>query len=193
VTNPIGRIKDVATETLKVPAHVAGAAVGLARSATHKATGVVSSLMEGQGGDGGQGADGGQRADGGQGSGGTGQGPDQSAAQEAAARRAAAEDAVREADIVAAELADQVAEKVRASPDEPVNVTEELGLDPSPVAKRKPRKSAARKPVTSIDAEADPSDVDATPADLAAAAPAAAGEANDGGSDDERPVGQPMS
>ncbi|HWJ67197.1 MAG TPA: hypothetical protein VNT31_10995 [Nocardioides sp.] len=53
------------------------------------------------------------------------------------------------------------------SPDEPVNVTEELGLDPSPVATpRKPRKPA-EKPVTGIDAAADPADVDVTPADVA--------------------------
>lgn len=57
--------------------------------------------------------------------------------------------------------------EVEVSPDRPVNVTEELGLDPSPVAKpKRPRKQPA-KPVTSIDAEADPSEVDVTPADVA--------------------------
>lgn len=55
------------------------------------------------------------------------------------------------------------------SPDEPVNVTEELGLDPAPVEKPKPKKAATPEPVTSIDAEADPSDVDVTPADVAKA------------------------
>lgn len=54
--------------------------------------------------------------------------------------------------------------------DEPVNVIEELGLDPAPVAKPKPaRKPARKKAVTKIDAAADPSHVDATPADMAKA------------------------
>jgi len=52
-----------------------------------------------------------------------------------------------------------------SSPDEPVNVTEELGLDPAPVAK--PRKEPAPPPVTGIDAQADPDHVDVTPADIA--------------------------
>lgn len=51
---------------------------------------------------------------------------------------------------------------------EPVNVTEELGLDPAPVEKPKVAKKAPkRRPVTKIDAAADPSTVDATPADVA--------------------------
>lgn len=54
-------------------------------------------------------------------------------------------------------------------PDEPVNVTEALGLDPSPVAKPRKRRTTA-KPVTGIDADADASAVDATPADNADAA-----------------------
>jgi hypothetical protein len=53
------------------------------------------------------------------------------------------------------------------SPDEPVNVTEELGLDPAPVAKPRPRRTPAPPPVTDIDAQADPAHVDATPADIA--------------------------
>lgn len=53
------------------------------------------------------------------------------------------------------------------SPDEPVNVTEELGLDPSPVATPKKPRKPAEKPVTGIDAAADPADVDVTPADVA--------------------------
>ncbi|WP_235736474.1 hypothetical protein [Nocardioides alcanivorans] len=44
---------------------------------------------------------------------------------------------------------------------EPVNVVEELGLDPAPFDKPKPN--------TTIDAAADPSAVDATPADVARA------------------------
>lgn len=57
--------------------------------------------------------------------------------------------------------------QVDVSPDRPVNVTEELGLDPSPVAKPKRPRKQPEKPVTSIDAEADPSDIDVTPADVA--------------------------
>ncbi|KRF11369.1 hypothetical protein ASG90_16570 [Nocardioides sp. Soil797] len=57
-----------------------------------------------------------------------------------------------------------------SSPPEPVNVTEKLGLDPAPVQKVKPpRKKSPKKPATRIDAAADPSDVDATPADVAKA------------------------
>jgi hypothetical protein len=55
----------------------------------------------------------------------------------------------------------------RISPDQPVNVTEELGLDPAPVAKPRPRTTPAPPPVTGIDAQADPRHVDATPADIA--------------------------
>ncbi len=44
----------------------------------------------------------------------------------------------------------------------PVNVVEELGLDPAPVDT-----PAAPTPITSIDAQADPDQVDATPADVA--------------------------
>jgi len=46
----------------------------------------------------------------------------------------------------------------------PVNVTEELGLDPAPVAER-----PQDRPLTSIDEAADPDAVDATPADIAGA------------------------
>ncbi|GAA3518262.1 hypothetical protein [Nocardioides daeguensis] len=53
------------------------------------------------------------------------------------------------------------------SPDEPVNVTEELGLDPAPVSKPRPRTTPAPPPVTDIDAQADPDHVDVTPADIA--------------------------
>lgn len=47
-------------------------------------------------------------------------------------------------------------------PDRPVNVTEELGLDAAPVTRPK-----APKPLTDIDAQADPDNVDVTPADIA--------------------------
>ncbi len=44
----------------------------------------------------------------------------------------------------------------------PVNVVEELGLDPAPVDT-----PASARPITSIDAQADPEHVEATPADVA--------------------------
>lgn len=60
-----------------------------------------------------------------------------------------------------------IPKKTARRPD-PVNVTEELGLDPAPVEKTARSKKAPRtKPITDIDAAADPSAVDATPADLA--------------------------
>lgn len=154
-SNPIGLIKDVAVETLKVPASVAGAAVGLAKGATHKATGVVTSLLDSHGD-----AKGDTKGD----TKGDGKHADEAGGRGSAPVR----DAVTRTTEDVAEQASKVAEKVHASPDEPVNVTEELGLDPSPVAKAKPaRKASARKPVTKIDRDADASTVDATPADLA--------------------------
>src|SRR3546814_5418593 len=59
------------------------------------------------------------------------------------------------------------ADALEIDPDEPVNVTEELGLDPSPIAKPKRKKAPAKKPATKIDAAADTSQVTATPADVA--------------------------
>ena len=59
--------------------------------------------------------------------------------------------------------------EVEITPDQPINVTEELGLDPSPVAKPKRPRKQPEKPVTAIDAQADPSEVDVTPADVAEA------------------------
>jgi hypothetical protein len=62
------------------------------------------------------------------------------------------------------------------SPDKPVNVTKELGLDAAPVAKPAPAAKADKgdKPLTSIDAAADVSHVEATPADIAPAVKKAA-------------------
>lgn len=52
--------------------------------------------------------------------------------------------------------------QVDIDPETPVNVVDELGLDPAPVDR-----SGEPKPVTGIDAAADPDHVDATPADVA--------------------------
>ena len=51
-------------------------------------------------------------------------------------------------------------------PPEPVNVVEELDLDPAPVDEPV-ASSDAPEPVTGIDAQADPDTVDVTPADVA--------------------------
>ena len=50
-----------------------------------------------------------------------------------------------------------------SEPPTPVNVVEELGLDPAPVDDT----ADADEPITSIDAQADPEHVEATPADVA--------------------------
>ncbi len=133
--NPLGKIKDVATDTLKLPVAVAGSAVGLAKSATGKATGAVSALVGG----------------------GEQQSPTHGDDQAPPVPT----------DVEPEPEAPEEPPHVDIDPDEPVNVTEELGLDPAPVTKPKPRKKAAPKPVTAIDAQADPSDVDVTPADIA--------------------------
>ena len=59
----------------------------------------------------------------------------------------------------------------KVSATEPVNVTEELGLDPAPVAEPKSTTATpeSNEPVTTIDAKADTDHVEATPADLAKA------------------------
>lgn len=134
--NPLGMIKDVAVESLKLPVGAAGTAVGLARgaasagrtagvqvtrTATDLTTDAVTSLVGGRHG----------------------------------STLTPAPDATVPAP-----------EPGTARRPEPVNVTEELGLDPAPVDKPKPARKAARKPVTRVDAEADPSTVDATPADV---------------------------
>ena len=134
--NPLGKIKDVATDTLKLPVAVAGSAVGLAKSATGKATGAVSALVGG--------------------------------GEQHHSPTHGDDQAPPVPTDVEPEPAEQPEQPhVDIDPDEPVNVTEELGLDPAPVTKPKPRKKAAPKPVTAIDAQADPSDVDVTPADIA--------------------------
>jgi hypothetical protein len=59
---------------------------------------------------------------------------------------------------------DTVAPQAAEDSPRPVNVTEELGLDPAPVERpREPRPV----PVTEIDAQAEPGLVESTPADVA--------------------------
>ena len=50
---------------------------------------------------------------------------------------------------------------------EPVNVVEELGLDPAPVDEPAGGTTDGDEPLTTIDAQADPEAVDVTPADVA--------------------------
>lgn len=147
--NPIGKIKDVAVETLKVPAAVAGSAVGLAKTATDRAAGAVGSLVGGQH---------------------TPAEPPAPPVPTDVEPAAEEEPATTDEQPEQPEQDEQPEPHVEIDPEEPVNVTEELGLDPAPVAKPKARKKAAPKPVTAIDAEADPSEVDVTPADIAARA-----------------------
>lgn len=140
--NPLGKIKDVATDTLKLPVAVAGSAVGLAKSATGKATGAVSALVGG--------------------------GEQHHSPTHGNDQAPPVPTDVEPEPTEQPEPAEQPEQPhVDIDPDEPVNVTEELGLDPAPVTKPKPRKKAAPKPVTAIDAQADPIDVDVTPADIA--------------------------
>ncbi|HYH35523.1 MAG TPA: hypothetical protein VD814_10265 [Nocardioides sp.] len=82
-------------------------------------------------------------------------------AQDVAARRAAAP-----AEPEPSDTADATG-PVDIDVSEPVNVVEELGLDPAPVDEPEPASPASDEPLTSIDAQADPETVDVTPADVA--------------------------
>lgn len=137
-TNPIALIKNVALETAKAPAAVAGTAVGLARTAAGKGASALGSLV------------------------------------------AHTKDSPAPAP-TEAEPEPTRAPEVEIDPDQPVNVTQELGLDPSPVAKPKQARKATPKPVTRIDADAHPDEVDVTPADVAEAVAHRKGAGGPGG------------
>lgn len=136
--NPLTKIKDVAVGTIKVPLGAAGTALDLAKgTAGHVAktvTGTVTSTVAGV----------------------TGAGQKETTAPTDAPEPEG--QAASTEDVVDHDLEKQLAE---TSKTEPVNVTEELGLDPAPVDK------PTEKPVTKIDAAAEASDVDVTPADIA--------------------------
>lgn len=143
--NPLGTIKDLAGEALKVPGKVAGSAVGAARTATERAAHAVGSLA-------------GHDA------------PDDGAAaplptDAEPTPENTPEKTPEKAPAKTPEPAPE--KKVRISPDKPVNVTEELGLDPAPVEEPRAPKTPKAAPVTGIDADADASQVDVTPADIA--------------------------
>lgn len=139
--NPLGMIKDVAVESLKLPASAAGSAFGLVkgaasvgrtagvqvtRTATGVATDAVTSLV---------------------------------GSRDAST---ALPDDTRDVDVPDAGPTGRP---------EPVNVTEELGLDPAPVDQPSAAIDTpeAGTPLTTIDAAADTEHVEATPADIAKA------------------------
>ena len=138
-SNPLGKIKDLTVETLRLPKTVADLAVGQAKGAataglhaadhvTRSAVSSVGSLVQ-------------QRRGG--------------SSPEPTAEQPAEPDASLEPE-------------VDIDPEVPVNVVEELGLDPTPPTRKKPAKKApAKKATTSIDAAAASIEVDVTPADLA--------------------------
>lgn len=166
--NPLGKIKDAAVETLKAPAAVAGSAVGLVKGAaatggqvTKSAAGAVTSLVGGGKGDG-----------------------SAAASDEVGPGRGSAaadvEKAPASGEPAPAPRKPKAKKTTVRTGSKPVNVTKELGLDPVPVEEPKPAKKAPRqKAVTSIDAAADSSIVDVTPADVASAI---SGEQSGGGS-----------
>ncbi|WP_435770723.1 hypothetical protein [Nocardioides sp. SYSU DS0651] len=197
--NPLGKIKDVAVGSVKAPVTAAGSAVGLAKGAasagghvtktvTGKAAGAVTALVPGRKGS--DPATPGQQAEtpspAKEDSAGTAEAPEVPAAKKSAAKKPAAKKPAAKKPAAKKPAAKKPAAKkpavkksaakkvepakIDVTPDEPVNVTEELGLDPAPVEKPKPAKKAVSKPVTKIDAEADAGDVDVTPADVAKAA-----------------------
>lgn len=167
--NPLGTIKDAAIGTILQPKAAAEKAVGtvvegakggvglgkaVAGQVASKATDTVTSLLPGRKA---------TPAD---------QAPDLEPAEPAATPRKSQGDpmATRNAPAKSAKATKtpKAAPKVTVSPDKPVNVTKELGLDPTPVAAPAAVVQAVEpEPVTSIDAAADASAVDVTPADIA--------------------------
>ncbi len=141
--NPLGKIKEAAVASLKAPAAVAGSAVGLVKGAAATGGQVTRSAADAV-----TSIVGGGKGDG--------------------SGAADVEKAPEVREPAPAPKKPKAKEATAKSGSQPVNVTEVLGLDPAPVDKPKPAKKAARqKAVTSIDAAADSSAVDVTPADVA--------------------------
>ncbi|NYG57225.1 hypothetical protein BJ980_000148 [Nocardioides daedukensis] len=176
----VDRIKNLVVGTAKAPASVAGSAVGMAGSAVGMAKDAASAGL----------AAGGHvlKAVTGTALGAVAPGARQDTGNDAqpsptdvepqtpadkapsapsAARKSEPEDKTTKSGAANSDSGDSVADELEINPDEPVNVTEELGLDPSPIAKPKRKKAPAKKPATKIDAAADTSQVSATPADVA--------------------------
>ena len=160
--NPLGTIKDAAIGTILQPKATAEKAVGsvvegakggvglgraVAGQVASKASDTVTSLLPGR----------------------KATPPDLEPAVPAAASRKSQGDPVSPKKPPAKTTA-KAAPKVSVSPDKPVNVSQELGLDPAPVATPAPvAQDTEPAPVTSIDAAADATEVDVTPADIAPA------------------------
>lgn len=142
--NPLGKIKDLTVDTLKSPRDMAGKAVGQARGAAS-----VGRHLAGQ------------------------------ATKSATSLTAGAVSKLvsgRKLTVAPAPAAPDHAPSAPAAAapttedlPTPVNVTEELGLDPAPVDAPQTEDSQTDEPLTSIDAEADAGNVDVTPADVARA------------------------
>lgn len=166
--NPLGTIKDTAIGTIRNPKATAekvvdqvvegakggvGLGMTVAGQVATKATDTVTSLIPGRKAPAAHPA------------------PDLEPAQPAAASRKSQGDPMAPSKVTPIKSAPvkKAALKVPdISPDKPVNVTKELGLDAAPVAKSAPAPQADA-PLTSIDAAADASEVDVTPADIAPA------------------------
>ncbi|MFN7150709.1 MAG: hypothetical protein ACK4V6_14690 [Microthrixaceae bacterium] len=165
--NPLGKIKDVAAAGLKAPLAAAGSAVDLAKgagamgghtikSAAGQAAGAATSLIGGR-----------KSSDAPKPSSSEHQSRPDSHPAAPKPASPSQPDGPKPAKRPAAKKAPAKAKSATGQA-APVNVTAELGLDPAPVEQPKPKKaSAKKKPATKIDAAADPSGVDATPADLA--------------------------
>lgn len=142
--SPLDQIKDIAVGSLKAPAAAAGSAIGMAKGAASAglaAGGHVVEVVTSTAAD---------------------------AVSSLTGQRDSQAPEARSAQPEPHQEQEPVATETRTTSSEPVNVTEELGLDPSPIAKPKPKKAPAKKePATKIDAAADPSAVDVTPADVA--------------------------
>ena len=139
--NPLTKIKDVAVGTIKVPLGAAGTALDLAKGTAGHVAKTVTGTVAGV-------------------AGAAGVGPKEQAspAEAPEAPQAPEGQAVSPEEVVDHDLEKKLAE---TSKTEPVNVTEELGLDPAPVEK------PTEKPLTKIDAKAEDIEVDVTPADIA--------------------------
>ena len=146
-TNPLGKIKDLTVGTLKLPKAVTDKAVGQAKGAAATGLHVADQVARGA----------------------------VSTVGSLVQQRRGATEPAPPVEVATEEARDDTAPDSVVEvvpdidPDEPVNVVEELGLDPAPVETPKPakKKAPAKKATTSIDAAADTANVDVTPADVA--------------------------
>lgn len=161
--NPLGKIKDLTAATLKLPATAAGKAVDGAKGAaaagisvadqvTRTAVSTAGSVVHRRKGT-----------------------PAEAASEPETEPESRASTAPAEQPESVAEQSEQSGqpeqpEQPHVDTSAPVNVVDELGLDPAPVKKPTPPRKATKAPgraQTGIDAAADPGSVNVTPADLA--------------------------